>query len=92
MRELELVIVTPEGVRERLKCDSVTAFARDNEKGENGGGFGIRPGHLPLVAALQPGSRVRAEASGKTVGSFTVMGGFLSVKSDIVTVISESVS
>ncbi len=92
MNELELVIVTPEGEKLRMPCTSVTFFARDNAKGEGGGSVGIRRGHLPALAALEPDSIVRAFADGGDAVERTVSLGFVSVKDNVVTVMAESVS
>ncbi len=90
MNGLTLLIVTPEGEKLRIACEAVTFFARDNEKGEGGGSVGIRRGHLPALAALEPGSVVFARADGKDFPAGTVSRGFVSVKNDVVTVIAET--
>src|SRR6185436_3112606 len=46
--ELELEVVTPEGVVLREKVQSLTAPSVDGE-------FGVLPGHRPLLAALKTG-------------------------------------
>jgi len=55
------------------------------------GDLGILPQHAPLMAALGEGE-VRIEGGGAGSSSFTVDGGFLSVDSDVVTIVSETVS
>ena len=91
MSALVLKIVTPEGEMEPVPCDSVTVYARDNERGEGGGSMGIRRGHIEAVAALETNSQVRAYSEGKLIASFTVSGGFASIKNNTVTVITETV-
>lgn len=90
MNELTLIVITPEGRREGIPCDSVTFFVRDNERGEGGGSMGVRRGHIDAIAALEPGSAVRARSEGKEIASFRVSGGFASVKNNAVTVVAET--
>ncbi|MBQ1817896.1 MAG: hypothetical protein II124_04610 [Clostridia bacterium] len=87
---IKLVVVTPEGEAGRAFCDSVTFCAMDNEKGEGGGSVGILKGHLPLIAALEDGSRVTAKRSGSEVFSAEVWGAFAYAADDTVTVITRS--
>ncbi len=91
MNALTLKIITPEGERAAVACDSVTFFVRDNDKGEGGGSMGIRRGHVDAIAALEANSVVKARSEGNTVASFIVSGGFAGVKDDIVTIIAEAV-
>ncbi|MBO4562732.1 MAG: F0F1 ATP synthase subunit epsilon [Clostridia bacterium] len=84
---LTFVLLTPEGEAKRLECDSVTLEARDNDMGEGGGSFGIRRGHLPLIAALKPGSEAKISSGGRVIASLKISDGFASVKNDTVTVI-----
>ncbi|MBO6060566.1 MAG: hypothetical protein J6P98_00425 [Clostridia bacterium] len=90
MSELPLTIkiLTPEGELVSARCESVTLYARDNEKGEGGGSFGIMKGHLPLIAALEEGSPAIAKAGGREVLRATVRGGFAYSADDIITVIA----
>ena len=92
MKFLTLVIITPEGEFARLECDSVTAFARDNEEGSGGGSFGIRPGHLPLLAALEKGSPIKPSKNGVPLPRYCTEGGFLNVRDDTVTVVTPGIS
>lgn len=87
---LTLVILTPAGEEAKLEAESVRLVACDNEAGENGGGFGIRKGHLPAVAALRDNSLVRAFTNGSEISRFRVSSGFARVEKDVVTVIAES--
>lgn len=54
------------------------------------GDIGILPQHAPLLAVLREG-QVRIDGEGGEK-SFEVDGGFLSVDSDVVTIVSETVS
>lgn len=84
---LTLVILTPEGEKERLACEQVNFFTMDNEQGENGGSMGIRLGHITAVAALEPNSVLKAASNGRTT-AFKIAGGFAKVEDDVVTVIT----
>lgn len=55
------------------------------------GDIGILPQHAPLMAALAQGE-IRIDGGGAGAQTYTVDGGFLSVDSDVVTIVSESVS
>ena len=92
MNGLTLVILSPEGERARIECDSVTVFARDNARGEGGGSLGIRRGHIPAVAALEKNSRVTAKSAGRVISEYVVSGGFVRLKDNTVTVIAEGIS
>ena len=89
---IELRLLTPEGELARTECDSVNLFARDNAKGEGGGSVGIRPGHLPAVIALEPGSSVTALAGGKEVLRAFVGGGFARVGRNLVVITAPTAS
>lgn len=82
---LTLIILTPRGEAARLSCDSVTFFAKDNSKGENGGSMGVRRGHIAAAAALEPDTEIRAFAGGSMIAAFRVTSGFAMVKDDVVT-------
>lgn len=92
MNGLTLIILSPEGERARVECDSVTVFARDDARGEGGGSVGIRRGHIPAVIALENNSRVTAKSAGSIVSEHIVSGGFARVKDNTVTVISADTS
>ncbi|GAB2474251.1 F0F1 ATP synthase subunit epsilon [Jatrophihabitans fulvus] len=53
------------------------------------GEIGILPGHSPLLGELEPGFPVRIEAEGGETISVAVHGGFLSVRTDGVSVLAE---
>lgn len=84
-----LKIRTPEGEAESIECESVTFFACDNAEGDGGGSVGIRRGHIPALAALDARSPITAKVGGKTVYSAVALGGFASVRDNVVTVVTE---
>ncbi|HYR18143.1 MAG TPA: ATP synthase F1 subunit epsilon [Myxococcales bacterium] len=79
---LTLEIVTPEQRALTVQCDEVrlTGVA---------GGFGIRPGHTPLVATLAPGE-LAYDAAGST-HRYAAGEGFAEVSDDRVRVLVEEV-
>jgi F-type H+-transporting ATPase subunit epsilon len=77
---LTLEIVTPEERALTVTCDEVRAPGL-------AGGFGIRPGHTPLVAALQPGEL--SYQTGEQVHRFAVGEGFAEVAEDRVRILVE---
>jgi len=77
---LSLEIVTPEQRVLTTECDEVRLPGVD-------GGFGIRPGHTPLVAALAPGELVYV--TGGTEHRYAVGEGFSEVSHDRVRVLVE---
>ncbi|MCR5611235.1 MAG: hypothetical protein K6F68_05310 [Clostridiales bacterium] len=91
MSALTLKIITPTGENPPVGCDSVTVFARG--AGEDAGGsVGIRRGHVPAVIALEENSPIRAKENSAEAFYAAVSGGFLYVKNDVLTVITDSVS
>ena len=77
---LALEIVTPEQRVLTVQCDEVRLPGAE-------GGFGIRPGHTPLVAALMAGELVYV--SGGTQHRYAVGEGFAEVSEDHVRVLVE---
>ena len=77
---LSIEIVTPEQRVLTTECDEVRLPGVD-------GGFGIRPGHTPLVAALAPGELVYV--IGGTEHRYAVGEGFSEVSNDRVRVLVE---
>lgn len=77
---LSLEIVTPEQRVLTTQCDEVRLPGVD-------GGFGIRPRHTPLVAALAPGELVYV--TGGTEHRYAVGEGFSEVSNDRVRVLVE---
>jgi F-type H+-transporting ATPase subunit epsilon len=77
---LSLEIVTPEQRVLSVQCDEVRLPGLE-------GGFGVRPGHTPLVAALAPGELVIVSEG--TQRRFAVGEGFAEVSNDHVRVLVE---
>ena len=77
---LSIEIVTPEQRVLTTQCDEVRLPGVE-------GGFGIRPGHTPLVAALAPGELVYV--TGGTEHRYAVGEGFSEVSNDRVRVLVE---
>ncbi|HEV7203573.1 MAG TPA: F0F1 ATP synthase subunit epsilon [Jatrophihabitans sp.] len=64
--------------------EATAIFARTVE-----GELGILPGHAPLLGALEPGYAVRIDTEGGESIRVAVHGGFLSVRTDGVSVLAE---
>jgi len=79
---LTLEIVTPEQRALTVQCDEVRLTGVE-------GGFGIRPGHTPLVATLAPGE-LAYDAGGST-HRYAAGEGFAEVSDDRVRVLVEEV-
>jgi F-type H+-transporting ATPase subunit epsilon len=77
---LSLEIVTPEQRVLTTECDEVRLPGVE-------GGFGIRPRHTPLVAALAPGELVYV--TGGSEHRYAIGGGFSEVSNDRVRVLVE---
>lgn len=77
---LTLEIVTPEQRALTVQCDEVRLTGVE-------GGFGVRPGHTPLVAALAPGE-LAYDASGSS-HRYAAGEGFAEVSNDRVRVLVE---
>jgi len=77
---LSIEIVTPEQRVLTTQCDEVRLPGSE-------GGFGIRPGHTPLVAALAAGELIYV--SGGTEHRFAVGEGFAEVSNDVVRILVE---
>jgi F-type H+-transporting ATPase subunit epsilon len=77
---LSIEIVTPEQRVLTTECDEVRLPGAD-------GGFGIRPGHTPLVAALMPGELIYV--TGGTEHRMAVGEGFAEVSNDRVRILVE---
>jgi len=79
---LTLEIVTPEQRALTVQCDEVRLTG-------TAGGFGVRPGHTPLVATLAPGE-LAFDAGGRTQ-RYAAGEGFAEVSDDRVRVLVEEV-
>jgi F-type H+-transporting ATPase subunit epsilon len=77
---LSIEIVTPEQRVLTTQCDEVRLPGAE-------GGFGIRPGHTPLVAALAAGELVYVSSG--TEHRFAVGEGFAEVSNDVVRILVE---
>src|SRR5262245_20190912 len=64
--------------------EATAVFARTTE-----GELGILPGHAPLLGALEPGWVVRIDRVDEPALNVAVHGGFLSVRTDAVSVLAE---
>lgn len=83
---LTVKIITPEGEKNEIYCDSLTVTVRDNEKGKGGGSYGIRKGHTEALIALGAG-RITAKNKEETIFSEILPEGFLSVKNNYIEII-----
>ena len=84
-----LKVVTPTGLFAEAECDAVTLTIADNADGRGGGSIGILRGHLPGVFALAPGE-VQYRTGDKNTLCCTVRGGFASLQSDVLTILTDS--
>jgi F-type H+-transporting ATPase subunit epsilon len=81
MARLNVEIVTPERRLAQLSADEVIAPGAD-------GLFGVRPGHAPYLAVLQPGPLTVRDGSTTTV--YFVSGGFVEAGPSVVRVLADS--
>ena len=85
MAQLEVDVVAADGKVWSGAARQVSAPAAD-------GDIGILAGHTPILSVLRPGPVRVVPAGGGAALSWYVDGGFLSVDSDQVTVVVDSVS
>ena len=83
MADLEVDVVAADGKIWSGRARQVSAPAADGE-------IGILAGHTPVLSVLRRGE-VRVAVQGGQTLRWTVGGGFLSVDSDLVTVVVDSV-
>lgn len=81
MAKLNVEIVTPERRLAQLSADEVIAPGAE-------GLFGVRPGHAPYLAVMQPGPLTVRDGAGKTI--YFVAGGFVEAGPDVVRVLADS--
>ncbi len=81
MSKLNVEIVTPERRRVQSQADEVIAPGAD-------GLFGVRPGHTPYLALMQPGALSVRDAA--TTTSYFVAGGFVEVGPETVRVLADA--
>ena len=79
---LTVHIVGPEATLWQGEAASVSVPAADGE-------LGIRPGRQPVLAVLRPG-KVRITAEGGASETVDILGGFVSVDDDDITVVVDS--
>lgn len=85
---LTLLILSPDGVKAELNCDSVILTVSDSsENGKGGGSYGIRKGHAEAVIATAKGT-VTAKKDGNVIFSDTLSEGTATVSKDRITVIT----
>ena len=89
MSKLTLNIVTPNGARAPIQCDSVHLTICDDLSGKGGGSYGIRAGHAKSLLTLDQGV-IRAFLSGQNVLTGKSGTGFATVERNTVTVVAES--
>jgi F-type H+-transporting ATPase subunit epsilon len=81
MARLHVEIVTPERRLAQLEADEVIAPGAD-------GLFGVRPGHAPFLALMQPGPLSVRDA--RVTTHFFVAGGFVEVGGSTVRVLADA--
>lgn len=81
MARLNVEVVTPEKRLAQVEADEVIAPGAD-------GLFGVRPGHTPFLAVLQPG--LLTVNGGAAPERFFVAGGFCEVGDDTVRVLADA--
>lgn len=89
MSKLILNIVTPNGARDPIQCDSVRLTICDDLSGKGGGSYGIRAGHAQSLLSLDKGV-VKAFLSGQNVLTGKSGIGFATVERNTVTVVTEA--
>ncbi len=84
-----LTVLTPDGVQDSVRCDSVRLTVPDSRNGRvPGGSVGIRRGHAPALMTLAPG-KVEAFRGGAPIFSRPVEGGLAFVDKDTVSVLAD---
>ena len=89
MSELVLKIVTPNGARDPIRCDSVHLTICDDLRGKGGGSYGIRAGHAKSLLSLDTGV-VKAFLSDQIVLTGESGVGFATVERNTVTIVTEA--
>ncbi len=88
MERLTLNIVTPAGALPPVECDSIHLAVADNGEEKGGGSYGIRPGHIQALLALERGG-IAAFLRGEKIFFGESGAGFASVDHDVVTAVLE---
>lgn len=89
MSKLVLNIITPNGARDPIQCDSVRLTICDDLSGKGGGSYGVRAGHAKSLLTLDKGI-VKAFLSGQNVLTGESDVGFATVEQNTVTVVTGS--
>lgn len=89
MSKLILNIVTPNGARAPIQCDSVRLTICDDLSGRGGGSYGIRAGHEKSLLPLDQGV-IKASLSGQNLLTGRSGAGFATVERNTVTVVTEA--
>ncbi len=85
---MKVKIIFPDSPALTAECDSLKISVADDQKGDNGGSYGIRAKHAPALYALKKGS-VHAELDGKCVLDAETGEGCARVDDNCVIVLSE---
>ena len=85
---LRFKLMLPSGIFVEKDCLSVFFTAKDNNEGENGGGVGIKPGHANLLSVISDPGIIKIKTENETI-EYKLSGGFLEVKDNTVTVLTE---
>ncbi|MBR6090052.1 MAG: hypothetical protein IKP86_08975 [Anaerolineaceae bacterium] len=91
MSTMLLKIVTADGVNRSIGCDSINLWMAPDSSGKGEGSLGIRKDHTEAVIALGNGP-LTAYQDGKPVFTARTEGGFATVFSNTITVISRKLS
>ena len=91
MSKLILNIVTPNGARDPVQCDSIRLMICDDLNGKGGGSYGIRAGHAKSLLSVDKGV-ITAFLSGQNVLTGKSGAGFATVEQNTVTVVTEDFS
>lgn len=84
MGMLTLKILSSKGEKQTVSCDSVHLIIAEDAKGNQGGSYGIRPGHIRSLVALGCGD-IKAYVKGEEILRTASKGGFATVEKDVVT-------
>lgn len=85
MDNLCLQIVTVEGKKQPIYCDSVVLPLCDGERNTGGGSYGIHKGHADAIFVLAKG-KIIAKKSGAEIFCADCSDGFARVSQNVVTV------
>ena len=88
MGSLRFRLLTPRGIAVDCLCGSVRLTARDDARGQGGGSYGVHPGHMPTLIALEEGGPLRLFAEGRQVYAARLRGGFARIGPAEVTVLT----